>query len=85
MAVKTLQREVTSTKVEYAQLKVVEGQPQVVKGDLELIGNISEEKVLKHLTKEVGSGVTILSLEVNTQKYEMPVEEFIQLAKVVEA
>lgn len=85
MAVKMLQREVTSTKVEYATLEIVNGSPVAVKSERELIGNVSEEKALKLLTKELGSGVTILSVEVDTQKYEMPIKEFIQLATKIEA
>lgn len=84
MAVKKMQREVTSTKVEYALLKVVEGQPEVTKNSKVLVGNIDQEKALKLLAKEMGSGVTVLSVEADTQVYEMPVDEFIQLASIKE-
>jgi hypothetical protein len=83
MAVKMLQREVTTTKVVFAQLETYEGKAIVVEKESELIGNVSEEKAVKILSREFGSGVTILRLEANTQKYEMPVEEFIQLATKV--
>jgi hypothetical protein len=82
MAVKMMQREVTFTKVEYAHLKVVEGQPTVTKETMVFAGNIDEEKALKFLTKDVGSGVTVLSTEVDSQIYEMPVTDFIQLATI---
>ncbi|HWI49887.1 MAG TPA: hypothetical protein VNU45_16870 [Rummeliibacillus sp.] len=84
MAVKMMQREVTSTNVEYAQLKVVEGQPEVSKETKVLVGNVDAEKALKILTKELGSGVTILSTEVDSQIYEMPVDDFIQMATIKE-
>jgi hypothetical protein len=82
MSVKMMQREVTSTRVEFAQLTVVEGLPEVNKSVEELIGNVDQEKAQKILTKKYGNGVTILSLEVDTKKYEMSVEDFIKLASI---
>jgi uncharacterized protein (DUF2164 family) len=84
MAVKMMQREVTSTKVEFAKLTVVEGQPEVTKDSSILVGNVDAEKALKILTKEMGSGLTILSTEVETQVYEMSVEDFISFATIKE-
>ena len=84
MAVKTIQREVTSTIVKFARLSVVEGVAQVENTEKIFIGNVDQEKALKLLTKEMGSGVTVLSVEVDTQKYEMPVEDFIHMATKVE-
>lgn len=83
MAEKVIQREVTSTKVKFAVMQVNEGIAEVMNLEAELVGNVDKEKAAKILSKEHGSSVTVLEVEANTQRYQMPVSAFIGLAEIV--
>jgi Histone-like Protein p6 len=85
MARKMMTKEVTFTTVKLAKLEVVDGQPVIVHlPDETLIGNISPEHAQRLLNKKHGVPVTIFEVTADTTVYEMPVEEFIKLAKVKE-
>jgi hypothetical protein len=84
MAVKMMQREVTSTVVKFASVLVEDGKAIAIEGEQILVGNVEADKAQKILTKELGAGVTVLSVEADTQVYEMPVDEFIKLATIKE-
>lgn len=79
-----MQREVTKTTVKAAIMKVVDGSPVAEPiEDINLLGNVSLEKAQKEVNK-LHKGATVFNVEVDTQIYEMPVEEFIQLATIKE-
>lgn len=81
---KMMQREVTSTLVRVAKIDVIDGEPKMVNlPDEILLGNVSMEHAQRLLNKKHGQPVTILELSPDTQKYQMPVEEFIKLAELV--
>lgn len=85
MSRKMMQREITFTSVRVAMIEVVEGEPKTkILPDEHILGNVSMEQAQKELNKRFGKPVTILGLEANTKVYEMPVEEFINLATVKE-
>jgi hypothetical protein len=78
-----LYREVTTTTVKCAILTAVEGEAMVkILPDEILIGNVRTETAQKLLNKKYGSPITILEIYPETHQYEMPVEEFIKVAKV---
>lgn len=85
MTRKMMTREVTKTTVKVGKLEMVDGQPQAVSLPEEvLLGNVSLEKAQKELNKKYGQPVTVFEVVPDTETYEMPVEEFISLAKVKE-
>jgi hypothetical protein len=78
-------KDVTSTTVKVAQMIVEKGVP-VAKplDDIILLGNVDLEKAQKYVVKNFGAGVTVFEVVADTVTYEMPVEEFIQIAKIKE-
>lgn len=83
MAEKTIQREVTFTKVKFALIEVIEGQAAVKNHEAILTGNVDKEKATRLLTKEHGLGVTVLEVEADTKRFSMPVTTFVELAEEV--
>jgi hypothetical protein len=82
---KMMQREVTTTFVKVAMIKIVDGEPKLeTLPEEELVGNITTEQAQKILNKKFGQPVTILELFADTKVYEMAVEDFIQQATVKE-
>lgn len=83
---KTMTKEVTSTKVQLAELVINEaGKPEAQEMPVEtMLGNVSLERAQKELSKKHGKALTVLSVEPNTVTYEMSVEEFIQIASIKE-
>jgi hypothetical protein len=80
---KMLTKEVTKTTVKLAKIVVENGLPQAVAlPDEVILGNVQLENAQKQLNKKIGEPVTILQLLPTTETYEMPVEEFIQLATI---
>jgi hypothetical protein len=80
---KMMTKEVTKTTVKLAQMVVENGVPTAqVLADKILLGNVSQESAQKQVTKELGQGVTVLSVQADTVTYELPVEEFLQIATV---
>lgn len=76
-------KEVTTTKVKVAKMEMVDGLPKAVAlPEEELLGSLSLEQAQKAILKKYGQGATVFQAEPNTIVYEMPVEEFIQLASV---
>jgi hypothetical protein len=79
---KMMSREVTKTTVKLAKMVVENGAPTVeVLADKILLGNISHETAQKQVTKELGQGITVLSVQPDTVVYELAVEDFISIAK----
>jgi hypothetical protein len=82
---KMMQREVTTTFVKVAMIEVVDGEPKMVTlPEEELVGNVSMEQAQRILNKKHGQAVTILEVFADTKKYQMPLDEFIKYAEVVE-
>jgi hypothetical protein len=82
---KMMQREVTTTFVKVAMIEVVDGEPKMKElPEEELVGNVSMEFAQRKLNKKYGQPVTIIELFADTKVYEMPLEDFIQHAKVKE-
>jgi hypothetical protein len=85
MARKMMQREVTTTFVKVAMIKVVDGEPKMeTLPEEELVGNVSMEQAQRTLNKKFGQPVTILELFADTKVYQMPVDEFIKHAEIKE-
>ena len=82
---KMMQREVTTTFVRLAMINVIDGEPKMTElPEEELVGNVSMEFAQRKLNKKYGQPVTIIELVADTKVYEMPLEDFIRLAKVKE-
>jgi hypothetical protein len=82
---KMMQREVTTTFVKVAMIKIVDGEPKLeTLPEEEMIGNVSPEQAQKAMNKKYGQPVTILEVFADTKTYEMPLDEFIQHATVKE-
>jgi hypothetical protein len=82
---KMMTKEVTTTKVKVAKIEMVDGLPSAITlPDEVVLGNISTEQATKIMVKKHGQGVSVMSVEPNTITYEMPVEDFINLASVKE-
>lgn len=78
---KMMTKEVTKTTVKLAKMEVVNGVPSAkVLEDKILLGNVSHESAQKQVTKELGQGVTVLSVQADTLVYELPVEKFLEIA-----
>lgn len=77
-------KEVTKTTVKVTEVKNVDGQPVVEQlEDVTLLGNVSHEKAQREISKRfAGRNVTVFGVETNTLTYELPVEEFIEIAHV---
>ncbi len=80
---KLMTKEVTSTLVKVAKIDTVEGKPVAVELEpITLLGNVDSEKAQKLVTRKLGQGVTVLSVEADTKVYELEVEEFIKIARL---
>lgn len=82
---KTMKKEVTKTKVTLAKMVMEDGRPKAEPMQDEiLIGNVSLEKAQKEMDKRHEDRVTVFTVEPETVTYEMSVEDFIQVAQIVE-
>ena len=82
---KTISKEVNSTIVKVARMKMFNGIPEaVVLPDVIMLGNVSAEKAQKEVHKEFGKDVTVFTVESKKEVYEMSIEEFIKVASVKE-
>ena len=82
---KMMTKEVTSTTVKCAKMVTENGMPKAEKlEDIVLLGNVSLEQAQKHVLKNIGQGVSVFEVVADTVTYQMPVEEFIQLASIKE-
>ncbi|HSW76033.1 MAG TPA: hypothetical protein VLG50_03250 [Candidatus Saccharimonadales bacterium] len=80
---KMMTKEVTKTTVKLAKMEVVDGIPSAkVLEDKILLGNVAHETAQKLVTKELGQGVTVLSVQADTVTYELPVEKFLEVATI---
>ena len=82
MGRKLMQRNVTSTKVEFSEVIVQDGAPTIVPCEpVVLIGKLSEEKALSAIKrKNPGKNVVVTNVSHETALYTMPVDKFIELA-----
>lgn len=82
---KELTREITKTVIKSVTTEVIEGKPTFRENEeLVFVGNVSEERAIKLAVKEFGSGTAVVSVEANTHKYKMPLEDFMKHATLVE-
>lgn len=80
---KMMTKEVTSTIVKVARIDVTEGTPKLVELEpIIMLGNVDQEKAQKFVAKQVGLGVTVLSIEADTKIYELEVAEFLKIARI---
>jgi len=80
----TMTKEVTKTIVNVAKIELVNGEPKSIKlPDEVFIGNLSQERVQKLLNKKYQKPVTVYGIKTEKTKYQMPIEEFIEIAKPV--
>lgn len=80
---KMMTKEVTTTKVKVSKIEMVDGLPVAkVLPEETLLGSLSMEQAQKAILKKHGQGATVFHLESNTIVYELPVEDFIKIAKV---
>lgn len=82
MGRKLMQRNVTSTKVEFSEVVVQDGAPTIVACEpVVLTGKLSEEKALSAIKrKNPGKNVVVTNVSHETALYTMPVDKFIELA-----
>lgn len=82
MARKLMQRNVTSTKVEFSEVIVQDGAPTIVACEpVVLTGKLSEEKALSAIKrKNPDKNVVVTNVSHETALYTMPVDKFIELA-----
>ncbi|HAP9611473.1 TPA: hypothetical protein IWK62_001855 [Enterococcus faecium] len=82
MSRKLMQRNVTSTKVEFSEVIVQDGAPTIVPGEpVVLTGKLSEEKALSAIKrKNPDKNVVVTNVSHETALYTMPVDKFIELA-----
>ncbi|HAQ0194280.1 TPA: hypothetical protein IWN83_002809, partial [Enterococcus faecium] len=77
-----MQRNVTSTKVEFSEVVVQDGAPTIVACEpVVLTGKLSEEKALSAIKrKNPDKNVVVTNVSHETALYTMPVDKFIELA-----
>lgn len=82
MSRKLMQRNVTSTKVEFSEVIVQDGAPTIVPCEpAVLTGKLSEEKALSAIKrKNPDKNVVVINVSHETALYTMPVDKFIELA-----
>lgn len=82
MGRKLMQRNVTSTKVEFSEVVVQDGAPTIVACEPVLLtGKLSEEKALSAIKrKNPDKNVVVTNVSHETALYTMPVDKFIELA-----
>lgn len=82
MSRKLMQRNVTSTKVEFSEVIVQDGAPTIVPCEpVVLTGKFSEEKALSAIKrKNPDKNVVVINVSHETALYTMPVDKFIELA-----
>ncbi|HHA4633018.1 TPA: hypothetical protein ACOBJB_002878 [Enterococcus faecium] len=82
MVRKLMQRNVTSTKVEFSEVVVQDGAPTIVACEpVVLTGKLSEEKALSAIKrKNPDKNVVVTNVSHETALYTMPVDKFIELA-----
>lgn len=82
MGRKLMQRNVTSTKVEFSEVVVQDGAPTIVACEpVVLTGKLSEEKALSAIKrKNPDKNVVVTNVSHETALYTMPVDKFIELA-----
>ena len=81
---KTIKKEVTTTIIEVAEMKMQDGKPVAVElPKVTLLGNVSMEKAQKEIHKLHGKQATVFASEVVTEVYEMSVEDFVKHADLV--
>lgn len=87
MGRKLMQRNVTSTKVEFSEVAVIDGKPTIIEQEpVVLTGKLTEEKALAQLKKaDKEANLVVTSVSHETALYTMPVEKFIELADKQEA
>ena len=82
---KMMTKEITKTTVKLAKLTVENGQPKMHHLPNEiLLGNVKQETAQKLLNKKYDQHIHILEIFAETTVYELPVEEFLKVAKVRE-
>lgn len=82
---KTMQKEVTKTKVKIARMEMKDGHPVAIPLEDEiLLGNVNLERAQKEINRKYRQGVTVFTVEPETVVYEMDVLEFIKHAKIKE-
>jgi hypothetical protein len=80
---KMMSREITTTTVKIAKMEVVNGLPQAVPMEDEvLLGNVNLEKAQKEIGKKYGQGVTVFEVSPDTQTYELAVDDFLKAASL---
>ncbi|KWY14144.1 hypothetical protein [Enterococcus faecium] len=82
MVRKLMQRNVTSTKVEFSEVVVQDGAPTIVACEpVVLTGKLSEEKALSAIKrKNPDKNVVVTNVSHETALYTMPVDKFIELS-----
>lgn len=76
-------REVTKTTVKVAKMEIKEGTPiAVALPDEVFIGNVSMERAQRLIDKKYDHPATVLEVHPDTKTYQMPVEQFIELATI---
>lgn len=82
MGRKLMQRNVTSTNVEFSEVIVQDGAPTIVACEpVVLTGKLSEEKALSAIKrKNPDKNVVVTNVSHETALYTMPVDKFIELA-----
>lgn len=80
---KTMTKEVTTTTAKVAKMAIENGVPVAQPlADEKLLGNVTLEKAQKDIQKKFAEPVNVYEVQAETIVYEMPVEEFIQIATV---
>ena len=81
---KMMQREITKTTVNVAKMVMVDGEVQVEQLPSEtFVGNLTMEQAQWRMKRKYkGEPVQVVSVEPNTEVYELPVEKFLEVATV---
>lgn len=82
---KKMTKQVTKTTVKMAKMIVKNGEPMAVTiPDEVLMGNVTQQSAQTIMNKKHGNGITVLSVQADTNTYEMKVSEFIKYATIKE-
>lgn len=83
----TMRKEIVSTKISYGKVENKGGKFSVSEaGELVAVGNLTTgNKALDHVKKTLGEGYTVFETSTSTQTYTASVEDFLKIAKPLEA
>lgn len=80
-----LTRQITKTTIKVAKMVITDGVPEAIAlPDEVVIGSVKMERAQRLVDKKFEESVHVLEVHEDTETYEMPIKEFLELATIKE-